>query len=79
LGTVTHVTEQRTFTLDEVVALVRGNLLLLAALATAADKAIARHRWTAGAFAVLCGLSTIVQGLAVIALYAPIFRMGAVV
>jgi len=54
-------------------------VLLAVALAAPADKAIARHRSTAAAFAVLCGLSMLVQGLAVVALYAPIFRLGAVV
>ena len=54
-------------------------LLLGVSLTAPADKAIARHRGIAGAFAGLCGLSLIVQALALVALYAPIFRLGAVV
>jgi hypothetical protein len=54
-------------------------LLYCVVLAAPADKAIAWHRRMIVAFAVLSILSLIVHGLAVAALYAPIFRMGAVV
>jgi hypothetical protein len=54
-------------------------LLLGSALTTSPDKAIEWHRRVVAAFAVLCSFSMIVEGLAVIALYAPIFRLSAVV
>ncbi len=49
------------------------------ALTAPAQRAIAGHPRTVAAFAVLCCLSLIVQGLAVVALYLPVFRLGAVV
>lgn len=54
-------------------------LVIGVALTAPADRAIASHRRTVQTVAVLCGLSLVVEGLAVAALYAPIFRMGAVV
>lgn len=54
-------------------------LLIGVAWAAPPEKAIASHRRTVQAVAVVCGLSMIVEGLAVVALYAPIFRLGAVV
>ena len=54
-------------------------LLLGFALANSQDNAIAWHRRVVTAFALLCCCSMIVEALAVIALYAPIFRLGAVI
>ena len=54
-------------------------LLSCVALTAPAEKAIAWHRRMVAALAVLCVLPMVAQGLAVVALYAPIFFMGAVV
>ena len=54
-------------------------LLFGFALTTSPEKVIARHRTVVWAFAVLCCVSLVVTGLAVVALYAPIFRLGSVV
>ena len=54
-------------------------LLLVTALTAAAEKAIAWHPRVVGAFAALCVLSLILHALALVALYAPIFRLGAAV
>ena len=54
-------------------------LLLIASVMASPDKAIAWHRRVVTAFAFLCCFSMVVQGLAVVALYAPIFRLGAVI
>ena len=49
------------------------------ALTAPADRAIARHSRTVAVFAVLCCVSLVIQGLAVVALYLPFLRLGAVV
>jgi len=54
-------------------------LLLGLALNTAPDNPIKWHQRIVMAFAALCCSALIVEGLAVVALYAPIFRLGAVV
>jgi len=54
-------------------------LLLVIALTTPPETAIAWHRRTVAAFAVLCCASLLVEALALVALYAPIFRLGAVI
>ena len=52
---------------------------LIFGLAVPEDRAIAQHRGLVGAFAATCCASLLIQGLAVAALYAPIFRLGAVI
>jgi hypothetical protein len=54
-------------------------LLLIASIVAPPEKAVARHKGIVGSFAVMCGLSLVVQGLAAAALYAPFFRLGAVI
>jgi hypothetical protein len=56
-----------------------GLLLLGVALITPVEKAIDWNWRMVGAFAVLCCASMLVEGLALVALYAPIFRLGAVI
>ena len=54
-------------------------LLLSVALTTRPERAIAGHRRIAVAFVLLCLTSQLVNGFALSALYAPIFKLGAVV
>jgi type II secretory pathway component PulF len=56
-----------------------GLLLLGVTLITPAEKAIGRNGRMVAAFAVLCCTSMLVEALALVALYAPIFRLGAVI
>jgi hypothetical protein len=54
-------------------------LLSCVALCAPVETATAWHRRTVAMFAVLCVLSMVAEGLAIAALYAPMFAMGAVV
>jgi type II secretory pathway component PulF len=77
LSAVTQFTIKHSYLLWAIPAL--SVLLLVLALVAPAERFVTRHRRFVVTFAALCGASLVVSGLAVGALYEPIFALGAVV